>query len=392
MLALRALGVDGAARTATRWPIAGLRGRHRRLRRAGSCSPPAPPRRVAGAVRRPWPPRAACGWPRRCPSTCTSCPSTRHVPAAFAAVALPLVVARPAAARPRAGLGGLGRRLRPAGRDRPFRRAAPARARHRVDCATRWRRGAATRRRSRRWRAAARPLPPRRSCWARCRRWPPSAILHGSPLRSGRLTRFFWSEPHLWETGVLDPARRSSCGRRCCWPRPRACVLLLRRDRARRAAPLLCASFGATTTWSPRYELWHGSSSFGNRFFVPLTPVFVLGPGRAAGRRAATRCAGWRRRGCAGPCAGAAGPARGLERGPHVPVGHRDGPAPGSGRSGGGGAQPGGGRAAPDRVLRAALPARPGNRPPESRPPPSDASARCAVRGARRPPIPRPRP
>jgi hypothetical protein len=40
--------------------------------------------------------------------------------------------------------------------------------------------------------------------------------------------------------------------------------------------PLLLA-FGAGYYAVSCYELWHGSSSFGSRFFVPFTPVFVVG-------------------------------------------------------------------------------------------------------------------
>jgi hypothetical protein len=99
-------------------------------------------------------------------------------------------------------------------------------------------------------------------------------IVHGSPLRSGRLTRFYWDAPRLWDTGfstqhglfLWTPLLLASV----------AGLALLARRAPRVGVPLL-ASFAAAYYGVSCYELWHGSSSYGNRFFVPLTPVFVIG-------------------------------------------------------------------------------------------------------------------
>lgn len=99
-------------------------------------------------------------------------------------------------------------------------------------------------------------------------------ILHGSPLRSGRLTRFYWDAPRLWDTGFS-----TQHGLFLWTPLLLAAVaglFLLARSAPRVGAPLLL-SFAGTYYAVACYELWHGSSSFGNRFFVPLTPVFVIG-------------------------------------------------------------------------------------------------------------------
>ena len=99
-------------------------------------------------------------------------------------------------------------------------------------------------------------------------------ILHGSPLRSGRLTRFYWGEPHLWETG-FSTQHGAFLWTPLLLAAAAGLVLLARRDRAT-GVPLLGA-FAACYYLVASYELWHGSSSFGNRFFVTLTPVFVIG-------------------------------------------------------------------------------------------------------------------
>jgi hypothetical protein len=99
-------------------------------------------------------------------------------------------------------------------------------------------------------------------------------IVHGSPLRSGRLTHFFWDAPRLFETGFS-----TQHGLFLWTPLLAAAVaglVLLARSAPRVGVPLLGA-FAACYYMVACYELWHGSSSFGNRFFVPLTPVFVIG-------------------------------------------------------------------------------------------------------------------
>ena len=167
-------------------------------------------------------------------------------------------------------------------------------------------------------------------------------IVHGSPLRSGRLTRFYWDAPRLWDTGfstqhglfLWTPLLLASV----------AGLALLARRAPRVGVPLL-ASFAAAYYVVACYELWHGSSSYGNRFFVPLTPVFVIGLAALldAAARSLARLA---------PAAPPhrpgrpAGVARVVERGADVPVGHGPDPAAGAGGHVAGGAQPGHGRAA----------------------------------------------
>lgn len=99
-------------------------------------------------------------------------------------------------------------------------------------------------------------------------------LLHGSPWDGGRLTRFFWSEPRLWETGFS-----TQHGLFLWTPVALAAVAGLVVLAVRRPAtglPLV-AAFALTYYAVASYELWHGSSSFGNRYFVSSTPLFVLG-------------------------------------------------------------------------------------------------------------------
>jgi hypothetical protein len=99
-------------------------------------------------------------------------------------------------------------------------------------------------------------------------------ILHGSPLRSGRLTHFYWDAPRLWDTGFS-----SQHGLFLWTPLLLAAVMglfLLARRAPRAGVPMLLA-FALAYYAVACYELWHGSSSFGSRFFVPFTPVFVIG-------------------------------------------------------------------------------------------------------------------
>lgn len=101
-------------------------------------------------------------------------------------------------------------------------------------------------------------------------------ILHGGPLRSGRLNRFFWRSPQWAEVGfsaqhglfVWTPVLLLSVI---------GLVLLLRRGAPRLVAAALLATFALTYHVVACYEAWHGASSFGNRYFVPLTAAFVIG-------------------------------------------------------------------------------------------------------------------
>jgi hypothetical protein len=98
--------------------------------------------------------------------------------------------------------------------------------------------------------------------------------LHGGPLRSGRLTRFHWSEPQLW-----DAAFSTHHGAFLWTPvllvAVAGMIALARRD-ARVGLPVL-AAFAAHFYVVSCYELWHGTSSFGNRYLVASTPLLVVG-------------------------------------------------------------------------------------------------------------------
>jgi hypothetical protein len=101
-------------------------------------------------------------------------------------------------------------------------------------------------------------------------------LLHGSPLRTGLLTSVFWDAPRLREvafsaehgfflwTPVLVLAAAGL-------------VLLFRRDRP--LAGALIATLLAFYYFIASYEVWHGASAFGSRFFVSFTPMFILGLG-----------------------------------------------------------------------------------------------------------------
>lgn len=109
------------------------------------------------------------------------------------------------------------------------------------------------------------------------------------------------------------------------------------------------------------YPAWHGISSFGNRFFVSLTPVFVHRPGGAAGSDRSR----WPRPG------GGDRPSRGVEPGAHLPVGHQHDPQPRPRRLAGSRAQPAAGpRTGADRGRRVRDgPFRPARSNPAGRPP-----------------------
>jgi hypothetical protein len=106
-------------------------------------------------------------------------------------------------------------------------------------------------------------------------------IVHGSPLSTGYRDEFFWATPRLWQvafspehglfvwTPVLLMALVGLAG---------AC----RRDA--RIGGALLAAFAVFYYTVASYQNWHGQSSFGNRFFVSLTAVFVLGVASAAAR------------------------------------------------------------------------------------------------------------
>lgn len=99
-------------------------------------------------------------------------------------------------------------------------------------------------------------------------------ILHGSPVLTGYRDQFFWTTPRLWQVGfaaehglfVWTPIVLIALA---------GLGLLARRDSRRFGAVLVV--FAVFYYAVASYQNWHGQSSFGNRFFVSLTAVFVLG-------------------------------------------------------------------------------------------------------------------
>ncbi len=101
-------------------------------------------------------------------------------------------------------------------------------------------------------------------------------IIYGSPLGFGYQSPqgWLWTRPALWDvlfssnhglfawTPVLVPA---VLGLLFVWPYDRE------------LATYLGITFVAFYYATASYPVWHGISSFGNRFFVSLSPVFVLG-------------------------------------------------------------------------------------------------------------------
>jgi hypothetical protein len=104
------------------------------------------------------------------------------------------------------------------------------------------------------------------------------AIVHGSPLNTGRFHRFFWDEPHLFAHAFGDDH-----GVFLWTPLilVAAAGLALTRDRFL-AGCLLLASvvFFYFAACSDR---WHTAPGFGNRFLVALTAVWVVGLATALG-------------------------------------------------------------------------------------------------------------
>jgi len=101
-------------------------------------------------------------------------------------------------------------------------------------------------------------------------------IVFGGPLRLGAYGAlpWDWSAPHRWE--VLFS---SDHGLLSWTPVLGLAIagLLLARGRARKIAAYCGAAAAAFYYLISSYPYWDGMSSFGNRFFISLTPVFVLG-------------------------------------------------------------------------------------------------------------------
>jgi hypothetical protein len=112
-------------------------------------------------------------------------------------------------------------------------------------------------------------------------------LIFGHPLRTGNLDvrEWNWTRPALWEVlfsanhGLLSWTPIVGFAIAGLW-------LLRRKDKPLSGA--LCLAFLAYYYTIAAYEHWHGMASFGNRFFISLVPLFVLGLAAAA-----DRAAGW---------------------------------------------------------------------------------------------------
>lgn len=98
-------------------------------------------------------------------------------------------------------------------------------------------------------------------------------IVHGSPLATGYRDEFFWTTARLWQVGfssehglfVWTPVLVLAVA---------GLIGLVRREA--RVGGALLAAFVIFYYVVSSYQNWHGLSSFGNRFFVSLTGLFVL--------------------------------------------------------------------------------------------------------------------
>jgi hypothetical protein len=106
-------------------------------------------------------------------------------------------------------------------------------------------------------------------------------VVHGSPLATGYRDEFFWTSPRLWQV-AFSPEHGLFVWTPVLLVAVIGLVVLGRRDaRIGGALLVLFAGFAYTVA---SYQNWHGQSSFGNRFLVSLTPVFVMGVASAAAR------------------------------------------------------------------------------------------------------------
>lgn len=98
-------------------------------------------------------------------------------------------------------------------------------------------------------------------------------LLYGSPLTTGYEDEFFWTEPRLWDT-----AWSANHGVLLWTPVVALAVIgLVQLVRTRRDLGVLAVAVALFYVVVASYQNWHGQSSFGNRFFVSLTVVFVIG-------------------------------------------------------------------------------------------------------------------
>jgi hypothetical protein len=98
------------------------------------------------------------------------------------------------------------------------------------------------------------------------------ALVYGHPLVSGYQDQFVWSSPRLWQTLV------SSNHGWLLWT-PVALLGIVGLVRLRRVGALCPWLLVAVLFYLvvASYQNWHGQSSFGNRFFLSLTPLLVVG-------------------------------------------------------------------------------------------------------------------
>jgi len=101
-------------------------------------------------------------------------------------------------------------------------------------------------------------------------------VIYGSPLSVGLYTEkgWNWSHPAFWQ--ILFSSQRGLV----VWTPilvPASCGLLCLRRRDAKFAGILLAITGAFYLLIALDPWWDGVASFGNRYFVTLTPVFVLG-------------------------------------------------------------------------------------------------------------------
>lgn len=98
-------------------------------------------------------------------------------------------------------------------------------------------------------------------------------LVYGRPWITGYQDQFIWTEPRLWETAL------SANHGWLLWTPIVACALvgLVRVWRGHPPARALVAAVPLLFLVVASYQNWHGQSSFGNRFFLSLTVVLVLG-------------------------------------------------------------------------------------------------------------------
>jgi len=123
-------------------------------------------------------------------------------------------------------------------------------------------------------------------------------IIFGGPFVSGYSERWFWSAPAL--LSVLFSAKHGLLSWTPILGGSLLGLIVLAGSK-RQFALELGGCFLAFWYLIACYEVWSGASSFGNRFFLSLTPVFVIGLGAAldaawrpkAGRIVATALVGF---------------------------------------------------------------------------------------------------